>query len=625
MVPLPDTAAPAEAVQTSPAHACSHPSADPSGTSVAFICDRAGVPQLWTAPVDDSRARLLDTGPDPVTDVSWSPDGQWIAYSTAPGGGEHTRVLCVRPDGTQRRAVAGADPGQSAHLGAWRRDGAGLAVTVAAGQADAPSYRGLAAFLLAPDGTDTPELLTVQEHASTLRVCDFTPDGSLALLRRGPRGHREAAVLDTSAGAVRCVLRAADGDPRIGRFFPDGRTMWLRSDAGREFAALTLVHLGEDGSCLRVATAAERGDADLELLHLDDEARQGVLVWNAGGRSRVEVVTPARKTGAVSRRRPVAVPHEVVTKATGSAAAGWLLAVSGALRRPGVHRAAPSAGTTARTPWSSRDQDVLPGGRAPTRPERITLQARDGLPLDGWYYPAALSGEGPRPCVLHLHGGPEWQERPVFDPLYQELSERGLGVFAPNVRGSSGFGRSFVDADLGERRFAAITDVADCAAHMVLLGLADPARLAVMGRSYGGYLALAALVWHPEVFRTGVAVCGISDFAGFFAGTEPWIAESAAVKYGHPEHDRDLLRRLSPMSRIGDLRVPFLAVHGEHDTNVPVGQSEQVVGAARKRGIAAELLLLREEGHEFLRAENRARYRRTAGEWLDRHLAPRSP
>lgn len=173
----------------------------------------------------------------------------------------------------------------------------------------------------------------------------------------------------------------------------------------------------------------------------------------------------------------------------------------------------------------------------------LRCEARDGLVLGGWYYRAPEQDPGrPAPCVIHLHGGPEEQERPVFNPLYHELLGRGLDVFAPDVRGSSGWGRSFVDADLGAGRFAAIDDVADCAAHVVSLGYADPLRLGVMGRSYGGYLTMASLVWHPDLFRAGVAVCGMSDFATFFAGTEPWIAQSAAAKYGHPEHDRELLR-----------------------------------------------------------------------------------
>jgi dipeptidyl aminopeptidase/acylaminoacyl peptidase len=274
-----------------------------------------------------------------------------------------------------------------------------------------------------------------------------------------------------------------------------------------------------------------------------------------------------------------------------------------------------------RTPWSSRDEDAVPPGRPPVRPVPLSLTARDGLSLSGWYYRAPGRGPAqPAPCVIHLHGGPEEQERPVFNPLYHEILGRGIDIFAPDVRGSSGHGRSFVDADLGAGRFAALDDIADCAAHAVLAGPADPSRLAVMGRSYGGYLTFASLVRHPDLFRTGVAVCGMSDFATFFEGTEPWIAQSAAHKYGHPERDRELLRSLSPMSRIDALRVPVLAVHGEHDTNVPPGESEQFVRAARERGHVAELLTLRDEGHDFLRADNRRLFRRTAADWLQRHL-----
>ncbi|PNG16329.1 alpha/beta hydrolase family protein, partial [Streptomyces cahuitamycinicus] len=317
---------------------------------------------------------------------------------------------------------------------------------------------------------------------------------------------------------------------------------------------------------------------------------------------------------------PLPLPHEVVTRVTAAGAGRLLLALSGSQRRPGVWLAHEGV-SVLRTPWSARDEDAVPPDRPPVRPVPMRLTARDGLPLSGWYYRAPRRpSDEPAPCVIHLHGGPEEQERPVFNPLYHELIGRGLDVFAPDVRGSLGHGRSFVDADLGAGRFAAFDDVADCAAHAVTAGPADPTRLAVMGRSYGGYLTFASLVWHPDLFRTGVAVCGMSDLLTFFAGTEPWIAESAAHKYGHPQHGRELLRALSPMSRIEALRVPLLAVHGEHDTNVPPGESQQFVRAARERGIHAELLTLRDEGHDFLRADNRRLFRRTAADWIERHL-----
>ncbi|WP_374984388.1 S9 family peptidase [Streptomyces fradiae] len=848
--------APAEGARGEPvrftAHGCWYPSADPYGARIAFVCDRGGVPQLWTGPVDGDggEAHLLDTGPDPVTEVAWSPDGRWIAYTTRPGGGEHSRVLCVRPDGTGRRVLAGAEPGTSAYLGCWLHDGSALALTVAspagpggprtapgavpaaadrlaasgpvpadrtadgrqgaghgagtaAGQAPAgersgqgepwaapppagwserdghavllggahrgdvdPAARalaagapegpaapgalggagaggltslgrpvdglrvdgrrvegpavdgyaapwhpvagpaqgpgpappgassvraggGLAAYLIDPDGVAAPALVAVERTAATLRVCDVSRDGRLAVLRRGPRNRREAVVVRLADLGTAAAVPVADGDPWVAAFSPDGRRLWLRSDADREFAALLAADLAPAGTITRVSVAAERPGVDLELLAVGHEGRGAFLAWNDGGVSALEFrplasgpggegtdgedfvaqgsgaevpvpsapAAPARTapesaapaasvTGApaasgptapdsaapaapdayaappvVEGRRDVPLPHEVATRVAPAGPGGAALALSGSRRRPGVWWL-PGTGTPLMTPWSSRDEDAVPPGRRPTRPVLHRFTARDGMPLSGWYYRAPGRAPGrPAPCVLHLHGGPEEQERPVLEPLYHELLGRGFDVFAPDVRGSSGHGRSFVDADLGAGRFAAIQDVADCAAHAVLAGPADPSRLAVMGRSYGGYLVMASLVWHPELFRTGVAVCGMSDFRSFFAGTEPWIAESAAHKYGHPERDRDLLRSLSPLHRVDALRVPVLAVHGEHDTNVPPGESEQFVRAARERGVAAELLTLRDEGHDFQRADNRRLFRRSAADWLERYLA----
>ncbi|MFI8165623.1 S9 family peptidase [Streptomyces sp. NPDC085931] len=688
-VALPEAVGPADAVTRLRAHGCWYPSADADGTHAAFICDRGGVPQLWAAPVGSDEVRLLDSSPDPVKEVSWSPDGRWIAYTTAPGGGEHTRVLCVRPDGTGRRILAGADPASSAYLGCWAHDGSAVAVTVAdpatvppgLSQQPAPDHGpadglypgtrprpdwadrdghatllgpaahdptpgaapgtgpdgtpdgtaaqaarpggGLSVYLIDPDGLASPVLLTRETHAASLRACDLSRDGRFVLLRRGPRGRREAVLRRTADSAATFALPVADGDPWIGRFSRDGRTLWLRSDADREHAALLAVALDDDGRPHHTSVAAERDTSDLELLAFAQDGRTAALAWNAQGVSELELVETfptGHAPDGTGPARPLPLPHEVVTRVTAAGAGRLLLALSGSQRRPGVWWAHEGV-STLRTPWSARDEDAVPPGRPPVRPVPLRLTARDGLPLSGWYYRApGRAPDEPAPCVIHLHGGPEEQERPVFHPLYHELLGRGLDVFAPDVRGSLGHGRSFVDADLGAGRFAAFADVADCAAHAVTAGPADPTRLAVMGPSYGGYLTFASLVWHPDLFRTGIAVCGMSDLLTFFAGTEPWIAESAAHKYGHPERDRELLRALSPMSRIEALRVPVLAVHGEHDTNVPPGESRQFVRAARERGIHAELLILRDEGHDFQRADNRRLFRRAAADWMERHL-----
>jgi dipeptidyl aminopeptidase/acylaminoacyl peptidase len=242
---------------------------------------------------------------------------------------------------------------------------------------------------------------------------------------------------------------------------------------------------------------------------------------------------------------------------------------------------------------------------------------RDGLPLTGWLYRA------PNPtgaAALALHGGPEAQERPTFDPQHQALAAAGITVFAPNIRGSSGFGRDFVHADDLRGRYAAFSDVLASADHLVTHGLAEPDRIAVTGRSYGGYLTLASLAFSPGVFAAGVDICGMSDLVTFYRDTEPWIAAAAVTKYGHPERDRALLEDISPLRSATTIDVPLLVVHGEHDTNVPVGEAQQMVRALQDLDRPVEYLELKGEGHQYRRADSRRILATVVTRFLAAHL-----
>ncbi|HEY8945256.1 MAG TPA: N-formylglutamate amidohydrolase, partial [Polyangiaceae bacterium] len=207
---------------------------------------------------------------------------------------------------------------------------------------------------------------------------------------------------------------------------------------------------------------------------------------------------------------------------------------------------------------------------------------------------------------------------------FQALAAQGIAVFAPNIRGSAGFGRTFINADNREKRWGAIADVAACANHLFDQGIASRDALAIAGRSYGGYLTLAGLVFHPELFATGVDVCGMADLATFYRDTEPWIAVAAYPKYGHPIEHAELLHELSPIHRFDELRVPLLVVHGANDTNVPVGESEQAVAAAKQRNIPVQYILYPDEGHELLQRKNREHFVRTTVQWLHAHLVGRA-
>ena len=236
----------------------------------------------------------------------------------------------------------------------------------------------------------------------------------------------------------------------------------------------------------------------------------------------------------------------------------------------------------------------------------MRFNAHDGLELSGWLYRPPRS-TGPVPMVLSFHGGPEGQERPFFSATYQALLERGIGVFAPNVRGSSGFGKRFVNLDNGALRHDGVRDLETCARWVIDAGIADPKRLGIMGGSYGGYMVMAGLTRYPDLFAAGANLFGVVNFETFFANTEPWMAAISTIEYGDPVTEKDMLRELSPIHAIDRVTAPTLVLHGANDTNVPVVEAEQVVDSLKRRGVPVEYVLFPDEGHGFVRLENRIR------------------
>ncbi|MEU7776166.1 prolyl oligopeptidase family serine peptidase [Micromonospora taraxaci] len=575
------------------------PAPSPDGARVAYLSDRAGTPGIWIRQVGADDAVALPTGDDPVLAVSWSPDGQWLACVVAPGGAPRTEVWLLRPDGGGRHQVAGFGR-HSATPAGWLASGAVLMVTETA-------ERGAAVLIHADTGHRR-----VLAEGDLLTLLDVTPDARSALLRRGPRNARWLELLDVATGERRRLLTdTGRGSTDQGWFGPGGTSVLARTDAYSELAALVRVDLARpDVTPTRLAW---RPDAELEQATPSADGRRAALLWNTyGGRSEVSLLDLASGV-----QRAVAAPGEVLDDAVFAAEGGLLcLTAQGPVQPREVWLVDPATGA----PRPLRpDSGVARTGGSGVAPQLVDLRARDGLPLSGWLYRPA--GPGPWPTAISLHGGPEAQERPRYNPLFQALVAQGVAVFAPNVRGSSGFGRSFVTADNLAGRYGAIADVAACADHLIDSGVARPGQVGCLGRSYGGYLVLAVLVNFPGLFAAGVAECGISDFHTFFAGTEPWIAAAAVSKYGHPVRDADLLRDLSPMTHLDRLDVPVLLIHGANDTNVPAGESAQVAQALAARDAPYAHLVLTGEGHDFLARDNAEAARSATTAWLTRHLA----
>jgi dipeptidyl aminopeptidase/acylaminoacyl peptidase len=597
------------------ATAYSDPAPSPDGALLAWISDRDGRPQVFVAPLPadggpiiEPELPLMSADSGDVQAICWSPDGAWIACQLAPFGGERTHVRLVSPDGGDTRDIA---PGAAAvTLGVWSPGGRQLGVTVfPEGAGD-----GQACLVDLRDGTST-----VLAAGPAARVCAVSGDGRRAVVRLGRRGARHLELVDMWSGRRTELLPGNTANVADARFGVTGRQLYVHTDAGRERPALLAVTLRGSAPVSTVYPIAERADDDLDLVALDPSGARAALVWNVAGRSETELLD--LRSGMLT---PVpAAPDEVVTGAAFTLdARALLLAGEGPTVPPRLSRIALDGdalddGTAVEpTPLLAAQPTDVEAFVSPTLHEFAGV---DGLPLSGWLH-RPRGALGAVPTLLWLHGGPEAQERPIFQPLFQALVAEGIAVFTPNVRGSGGYGRSFAAADDLQRRFVAITDVPAAVEFLVGTGLADPARIGVSGRSYGGYLTLIALAWYPELFAVGVDVCGISDFATFFAETEPWIAEAAITKYGDPDADAALLRELSPMQHVERITAPLLVVHGAHDTNVPMVEARQIVDALRERGAAPGLLVFDDEGHEVHGTDNRAVFVREVVSWVRAHL-----
>src|SRR5581483_1784895 len=174
-----------------------------------------------------------------------------------------------------------------------------------------------------------------------------------------------------------------------------------------------------------------------------------------------------------------------------------------------------------------------------------------------------------------------------------------------NVRGSTGYGRDYVQLDDKEKRPGSVLDLWHSAQWLAESGHSEPNRIAVMGASYGGYMTFASITTFPESWAAAAAVCGIANFVTFLENTGPWRRQFRAIEYGDPEQDADLLRELSPIHRVDQIRTPLIVIHGARDPRVPISEAEQMVEALQTRGATVEYIRVEDEGHGIVKRKNR--------------------
>jgi dipeptidyl aminopeptidase/acylaminoacyl peptidase len=593
------------------------PRLSPDGERLAYIAPRDGVLNVWVGPVGGKPGEDFE----PVTDdrkrgirvCFWAEDNRHIVYLQDEGGDENWRVHAVDAstkedrdltpfDGVRAQIVESSRHFPDTLLVALNRENPELhdvyRLTLSTGDLDLVAknpgnavgwladaeFRVRAAMAATPDGgfdlllrddeeADWRRILSWgKEDALSTTPVGFTEDGARMYLldSRGANASR-LALLDLESGDTETLVEDSRYD--VGRVVTDPETHEVQ------------------------AAAVER--ARTEWVVLDDDIREDFETIGSLNRGDFAVTSRDR------------------------ADENWLVAFTadeGGASFYSYDRANKSGEHLfdARPDLSGYDL---------ARMEPVSFTSRDGLTIEGYLTLPPGTSDGPLPMVLNVHGGPWVRDGWGYDPEAQWFANRGYACLQVNYRGSTGYGKSFLNAGDKEWGGRMHDDLVDAVEWAVAEGLADQERVAIFGGSYGGYAALVGATFTPDLFRCAVDIVGPSSLITLINSIPPYWKPLLATfheRVGNPETEEDFLKSRSPLFSVDRVRIPMLIAQGANDPRVKQAESEQFVAAMKEKGIDYEYMLFEDEGHGFARPENRLEFYAAAERFLAKHLGGRA-
>lgn len=577
----------------------------PDGT-VYYVYNPDGIRQLFkVAPGQaQDKAKQLTSFEDGIGGYDLSDDGKWIAITASVGGSEQADLFLMDA-GTGKMKTLFEDPSVVYGSVTWRRDSKAFAYR--ANDADPTDFH----LYLYDIGSGSHKSL----HAADgyFYPTDFSADGSRMLFGQYHSAtHSQVFELDIPSGKVREVSpEGAEQTFFAVGYYNGDRSVLVTTDYQRDLRTLMTIDLAS-GKISPVVSDMDGHEVD--FAELSDDRKLLALGFNEDGYRTLHLRNTTDFSPAIETDFPEGIVGNIDFEGS-----HMLYSVSNA-NTPGViykmDLNAPSKKPVAVTEADTQGIDVSKF----RLPELVHYPSFDGTKIPAFVYlPADYKKGDTIPFIAYYHGGPEGQFRPGFNKTFQYFIANGYGIIAPNVRGSSGYGKAYLEADNYKNRMVSVKDGVAAAKYVIDQGYTEPRKVAAWGGSYGGFMTMAVITEAPELFGAACNVVGIVNFQTFLEQTKAYRRHLREAEYG-PLSDPEFLQSISPLNKVDRITTPLMLAHGLNDPRVPVGEAMQVAVALKKRGQDVEELYFPDEGHGFAKRENQLLYYGQLAKFFDLHL-----
>lgn len=572
------------------------------GTLVAYLSNVTGTSQVFLISAEGGEPEQLTDFQDSVSFVRFSPTEDMLIFGKAEGGNEQTQFYLLNID-TRKITDVTAKPDVRYNFGAWSPDG--KSICFASNERNGKDFD-----VYVMNITTLEKRCVFDEGGSCVAEC-FSPRNTYVVVRKKySAANTDLYLCSLETGSVEHIT------PHDGNVFytgalwlPDESAFFLIQDQDREFNGLARYSLVE-----RKFQYVFTPDWDVDGAVMDRAGKNIAVAVNEGGYEQAAIYDTE-----TFEARAYHLPAGNVYMARFSESGSHIVFSLGDSRRTSdVWILTLQTGESHQLTHSH--QGVPP--EVMVEPELIRFVSFDGLSVPAFMYrPKGIKQGMKVPVIINIHGGPESQYQPGYAAITQYLVHCGYAVIAPNVRGSSGYGKSYMALDDVEKRLDSVKDIVALRDHIASMPDMDVTKIALYGGSYGGFMVLACMAFYPKLWAAGIDIVGIVNFVTFLENTASYRRAHREAEYGSLENDRELLEKISPIHSIEKIEASLLLIHGANDPRVPLSEAEQVVARLKEVGKHVELLVYPDEGHGIAKLKNKLDAYPKVVEFLDKALA----